>query len=34
MKLIKYTDVCIEIGEVAMKEYTIEKNLNEMVKAW
>ena len=34
MSLMKQIDVCIEISEVAMKQYTIEKNLNEMIKAW
>lgn len=34
MGLMKNIDVCIEISEVAMKEFNIEKNLNEMMKAW
>lgn len=30
MGLMKFSDVCVEIGERAAKEYNIEMGLNEM----
>ena len=34
MNLLKNADICIEISEQATKEYNIEYNLNEMIRAW
>jgi dynein heavy chain, axonemal len=34
MGLLKNVDACIEISEQATKEWNIENNLNEMIKAW
>ena len=34
MGLLKSVDTCIEISEQATKEWNIENNLNEMIKAW
>ena len=32
--MLKYLDVCEEVGEKAYKEYHIEKSLNKMVNDW
>lgn len=34
MGLLKYTDICVEIGEKAAKEYNIETMLNDMYETW
>lgn len=32
--MLKYLDICEEVGEKAYKEYHIEKSLNKMVNDW
>jgi dynein heavy chain len=34
MGLMKHLDACMEVGERAFKEHTIESMLNEMKKKW
>ena len=34
LKLLKFADVCVEIGEKAAKEFGIETMLNEMKNIW
>lgn len=32
--MLKYVDLCEEVGEKAYKEYHIERNLNKMKEDW
>jgi dynein heavy chain len=34
MGMMRYVDICVEISEQATKEFNIENNLNQMIKAW
>jgi len=34
MCLLKFTDICVDIGEKAAKEYNIETMLSEMYEIW
>lgn len=34
MGMLKYLDICVDVGEKASKEYVIETNLNAMMEKW